>query len=33
MKVWKVVGPKVLAMEDVQGELSPDYVKIKVLGL
>ena len=33
MKAWKVVGPKVLAMEDVQGELCPDYVKVKVTKL
>jgi len=35
MKVWKVVGPKTLSMEEEQGELRPDYVKVKIsrLGL
>ena len=33
MKVWKIVGPKTLSMEDVQGELSPGYVKVKVTKL
>jgi len=33
MKVWKIVGPKTLSMEEEQGELRPDYVKIKVTKL
>ena len=33
MKVWKVVGPKTLSMEEEQGELRPDYVKVKVTKL
>lgn len=33
MKVWKIVGPKTLSMEEEQGELRPDYVKVKVTKL
>ena len=33
MKVWKIVGPKTLSMEEEQGELRPGYVKVKVTKL
>ncbi|HCU56326.1 MAG TPA: hypothetical protein DIC18_03210, partial [Clostridiales bacterium] len=33
MKVWKIVGPRTLSMEEEQGELRPDYVKVKVTKL
>lgn len=33
MKVWKIVGPKTLSMEEEQGELRPDYIKVKVIKL
>jgi len=33
MKVWKITAPGTLSMEEVTGDLRPDYVKVKVTKL
>ena len=33
MKVWKITAPGSLSMEEVMGDLRPDYVKVKVTKL